>query len=409
MCQTSGCETRLGRLSVAIRVGVETMPSQQVMDRAARSHYKWTPDELQYLSDRYGRVHDETIARNLGRSIYGMAYAAQRLRQRRKDNFYTANELARALGIPDSDTIIRWAQRGWLKGRKAPMKQRVWMFTEKNIIRCLRQRPWLVDLECMPEHFFRSVVTREWESDPWYTTQQVAPLLEVKNHTTVHDYISRGWLPADKKPHGGPHGGAWVIRHSAIQSFLAKDPRPQSKHESFSEGRRKFLLATGQLSRSAIIWLMRCPRCGQQVMITAPPQLRRGAAVRQRFIDLYLNGNCEHGAHCVISAQGGNGHIQGLSDELQHDTPYPGLSPEDDKCKLSEYKSPISLTIREMTILNYMGQGYLNKQIAAELGISEHTIKNRVSSIMRKLNATGPTQAVVIGLKYKLLSLHSLG
>jgi len=34
------------------------------------------------------------------------------------------------------------------------------------------------------------------------------------------------------------------------------------------------------------------------------------------------------------------------------------------------------LTPREMEILNYIAQGYLNKQIAAELDISEQTIKN---------------------------------
>ena len=42
------------------------------------------------------------------------------------------------------------------------------------------------------------------------------------------------------------------------------------------------------------------------------------------------------------------------------------------------------LTPREIEILEYIAQGYLNKQIAAELGISEQTIKNHVTSILRK-------------------------
>jgi len=52
------------------------------------------------------------------------------------------------------------------------------------------------------------------------------------------------------------------------------------------------------------------------------------------------------------------------------------------------------LTPREMEILNYIAQGYLNKQIAAELSISEQTIKNHVTSILRKLNANARTEAI---------------
>ena len=65
--------------------------------------------------------------------------------------------------------------------------------------------------------------------------------------------------------------------------------------------------------------------------------------------------------------------------------------------------SPI--TPRETEILNYIAQGYLNKQIAAELGISEQTIKNHVTSILRKLNANARTEAVVVAIKKGLITL----
>jgi len=65
--------------------------------------------------------------------------------------------------------------------------------------------------------------------------------------------------------------------------------------------------------------------------------------------------------------------------------------------------SPI--TPRETEILTYIAQGYLNKQIAAELGISEQTIKNHVTSILRKLNANARTEAVVVALRKGLISL----
>jgi len=63
------------------------------------------------------------------------------------------------------------------------------------------------------------------------------------------------------------------------------------------------------------------------------------------------------------------------------------------------------LTARETEILNYMARGYLNKQIAIELGISEQTIKNHVTSILRKLNANARTEAVVVAIKQGLISL----
>jgi len=63
------------------------------------------------------------------------------------------------------------------------------------------------------------------------------------------------------------------------------------------------------------------------------------------------------------------------------------------------------LTPREREILNYIAQGYLNKQIAAELDISEQTIKNHVTSILRKLNANARTEAVVVAIKQGLISI----
>ena len=72
----------------------------------------------------------------------------------------------------------------------------------------------------------------------------------------------------------------------------------------------------------------------------------------------------------------------------------------------SEAKAFISpLTPRETEILNYIARGFLNKQIAAELDISEQTIKNHVTSILRKLNANARTEAVVVAIKQGLITL----
>jgi len=67
------------------------------------------------------------------------------------------------------------------------------------------------------------------------------------------------------------------------------------------------------------------------------------------------------------------------------------------------------LTARETEILNYVAQGYSNKQIAAELTISEQTIKNHIASIMVKLNARARTQAVVIAAQQGFISIECRG
>jgi two-component system response regulator DegU len=57
------------------------------------------------------------------------------------------------------------------------------------------------------------------------------------------------------------------------------------------------------------------------------------------------------------------------------------------------------LTYRETQILSYIAQGNSNKQIAHILEISEQTIKNHVSSILRKLNANDRAHAVALAMR----------
>jgi DNA-binding NarL/FixJ family response regulator len=71
--------------------------------------------------------------------------------------------------------------------------------------------------------------------------------------------------------------------------------------------------------------------------------------------------------------------------------------------KAEELVSP--LTRRETEILEHIANGFLNKQIAASLEISEQTIKNHVTSILRKLNANARTEAVVIAIKRGIISV----
>jgi DNA-binding NarL/FixJ family response regulator len=63
------------------------------------------------------------------------------------------------------------------------------------------------------------------------------------------------------------------------------------------------------------------------------------------------------------------------------------------------------LTTRERDVLRLMSTGLGNKEIAARLGISEHTVKFHASSILGKLSATTRTEAVSQGIRRGLIEL----
>ena len=77
------------------------------------------------------------------------------------------------------------------------------------------------------------------------------------------------------------------------------------------------------------------------------------------------------------------------STRAQADTP---VSPDSDL-----------LTSREMEVLHLVAEGYPNKSIAHELGISEHTAKFHVGSLLGKLGAASRTEAVTIATRRGIL------
>jgi len=67
--------------------------------------------------------------------------------------------------------------------------------------------------------------------------------------------------------------------------------------------------------------------------------------------------------------------------------------------------APGPLTEREVQILGLLSRGLANKQIALDLGISEHTVKFHVSSIYARLNVANRTEAVREGLRNGWIAL----
>jgi DNA-binding NarL/FixJ family response regulator len=63
------------------------------------------------------------------------------------------------------------------------------------------------------------------------------------------------------------------------------------------------------------------------------------------------------------------------------------------------------LTPREIEVLRMMAEGLGNKEIAARLVISDHTVKFHISSILAKVGASSRTEAVTLGIRMGLILL----
>jgi two-component system, NarL family, response regulator YdfI len=72
-----------------------------------------------------------------------------------------------------------------------------------------------------------------------------------------------------------------------------------------------------------------------------------------------------------------------------------------------EVESELSeeITARETEVLRMLAQGLVNKDIATRLGISEHTVKFHISSILDKLGASTRTEAVTQGIRRGLIPI----
>jgi DNA-binding NarL/FixJ family response regulator len=74
------------------------------------------------------------------------------------------------------------------------------------------------------------------------------------------------------------------------------------------------------------------------------------------------------------------------------------LSP-DVSFQLAEHATDDTLTPAELRVLRLIAQGNANKEIAAQLSLSEETIKGQVRNILSKLGAKDRTHAAMIGFK----------
>jgi DNA-binding NarL/FixJ family response regulator len=73
--------------------------------------------------------------------------------------------------------------------------------------------------------------------------------------------------------------------------------------------------------------------------------------------------------------------------------------------QLAEHASTDPLTPAEIRVLRLIAEGNANKEIAAQLSISEETVKSQVRNILSKLGANDRTHAATIGLKRGIIEI----
>ena len=74
--------------------------------------------------------------------------------------------------------------------------------------------------------------------------------------------------------------------------------------------------------------------------------------------------------------------------------------------EIAQHSMDTALTPREISVLKLIAGGSANKEIAAQLHISEESVKGYVKNILQKLGVNDRTHAVTIGLKRGIIDLQ---
>jgi DNA-binding NarL/FixJ family response regulator len=72
---------------------------------------------------------------------------------------------------------------------------------------------------------------------------------------------------------------------------------------------------------------------------------------------------------------------------------------------LAEHAADDALSLREIQVLRLVAAGQSNKRVAADLSISEETVKAHMRSIMSKLSANDRTHAVTLAIKRGIIDI----
>lgn len=216
----------------------------------ARRKCNWTRAEESFLACWWGLRPDAWIARQLGRTVEGCELRAWRLGVRRTDNHFGFEQTLELFGIV-RPTLRRWMERGWVTGRKAPIRtfgRTRWSIAEVSLLRLVTEKSWLVDPARMkPGHYLTAKAIEAHAREGWLTTAQAAERVHVA-HNTFSKYLTLGYGPFFERPqHGGRGNVMRLVRERDLDAIMARAEEAAAQH--FKEGARRREL--GKRSRRA--------------------------------------------------------------------------------------------------------------------------------------------------------------
>ncbi len=182
-------------------------------------HRRWSPGEVEFLEDHYSTNTTDSLCKRLRRSKTAILLKKRRLGIRRTDGIYTARTLAEIFGV-DSKFFPNLVAEGFLSGKRAPWRQGPyppWVFDEAEVIRFIQSYPWMLDLNRMDGHYFRSILCEEWERDPWYSNPEAARIIGYHPHSIANaarEGRLRGYQRSPKK-----RWSYWRFRRSDLRRF----------------------------------------------------------------------------------------------------------------------------------------------------------------------------------------------
>lgn len=258
------------------------------LDRSQQCYHPgWTPDQDDWLIEHYSLTSLVAICRHLRRSPMAVQMRKRRLGLHRSDGYYNARMLGEIFH-KDPKVFAWFAEQGWLKGTRAPYHQglnRPWVFSEEAVTALIGERPWLFNHRRMESHWFRSLVEREWDRDPWYNLKEASRVLG-----TSHDYVDllalKGYIETSSRQPEKRWSKRYVRRSELVRWMAQRDGL---RRHRIGEAQRAAVWRKRGILRVAMVWRARCPLCGQVVEVRTPPKLDGPQVMR----DLHLYHQCD--------------------------------------------------------------------------------------------------------------------
>lgn len=169
------------------------------------------------------------------------------------------------------------------------------------------------------------------------------------------------------------------------------------------------ILLNGQLSIAQIMEKSKIDIILMEIKVEETSNLELAENIKKQFpniplvfmtwvhIDDWMSEIQKVGADAVISKRAQPDEVLEIIKRLEH--------PDSKKRAIILGKTSSELTEREHQVLELISQGYTQKEVASELGVSKRTVSSHVYSIQSKLKVKSTTEAVAKAVRQGIIGL----